>query len=191
MARSVQNIPCCKRQKNLSTFHYIQSHSLYQNQMCSGSSRGLFIWYPPYMRRNRAAGVDRLNYRATNRYFMTHTTLLIDLMMAFRSCGVEPQAKVFKTFICEIAVCVRHRLHIVAATGHSHGPSGRDRTDIPHSSWSAHQLPELRLDVRPSFRAVSGLSRRQREEVIKGCRILRLAERMGLEPTHPFGLLVP
>lgn len=77
--------------------------------------------------------------------------LSLHSVMAFRSCGVEPQANVFQTFINKIAVCVRHQLHIYAATGRSFGPSDRNRTDISRSFWKCAPTTRSTLGCLPVF----------------------------------------
>ena len=88
----------------------------------------------------------------------------------WESCGVEPQAKDFKSFLCKIAVSVRRRLHRNATTGRSPCTPvfpGRQRSFPPSREKGVYN------------------------DVYAMPLTTRLAEGVGLEPTHRFRLLAP
>lgn len=82
------------------------------------------------------------------------------LMTVFWELRSRTVSKSFADFQGKIAVRVHRRLHVMSCP----------RT----------------LPCRPSFRAVSGLSRRQREEVIKSSPLLRLGGGDGTRTHTPF-----
>lgn len=82
------------------------------------------------------------------------------LMTVFWELRSRTVSKSFADFQGKIAVRVHRRLHVMSCP----------RT----------------LPCRPSFRAVSGLSRRQREEVIKSSPLLRLGGGDGIRTHTPF-----
>lgn len=64
----------------------------------------------------------------------------------WESCGVEPQAKDFKSFLCKIAVSVRRRLHRNATTGRSPCTPvfpGRQRSFPPSERGGTREFPTL------------------------------------------------